>query len=216
MLRPELGGLQGAHASVHRRPRVPHPRGRGVLRLFRSGGGYSGEGYYSYDLGAWHIIVLNSSIATSANSAQVQWLQADLASHPNLCTLAYWHHPLYSSVGGPAGATGATLSSVRPFWDVLYAAGTELVLAGHRHVYERLAPMRPDGTPDPAGGIRTIIAGTGGNSGGDLTNIFPTSELREGRTFGVLKLTLSAASYTWEFIPIAGQTFSDSGTEACH
>ena len=188
----------------------------GYFSYFGSAAGTPGLGYYSFDLGAWHIVVLNSNISTAAGSAQELWLKADLAAHQNLCTLAYWHHPLYSSIDGPAGTTGATLASLRPLWDDLYAAGAELVLAGHRHDYERFAPMKPDGSPDPVAGIREIIAGTGGVGGGDFTNIFPTSQVREGRTFGVLKLTLSASSYTWQFIPVAGSTFTDSGSGTCH
>lgn len=183
---------------------------------FGAAAGPSGLGYYSFDLGSWHIIVLNSNIATDAGSPQELWLKNDLATHPNLCTLAYFHHPLYSSVGGSTGTSGAVITSARPFWDDLYAAGAELVLNGHRHVYERLAPMKPDGTVDTVKGIRTLIAGMGGESGGDLTNIFPTSEVREGRTFGILKLTLSTGSYSWQFIGVPGSTFTDSGTNSCH
>ena len=183
---------------------------------FGAAAGPSGLGYYSFDLGSWHIIVLNSNIATDPGSPQEIWLKADLAAHPNLCTLAYWHHPLYSSVGGSTGTSGAVIASARPFWDDLYAAGADLVLNGHRHVYERLAPMKPDGSPDPVKGIRTIIAGMGGESGGDLTDIFPTSEVREGRTFGILKLTLSTGTYSWQFIGVPGSTFTDSGTNSCH
>jgi len=183
---------------------------------FGAAAGPSGLGYYSFDLGSWHIIVLNSNIATDAGSPQEVWLKADLAAHSNLCTLAYWHHPLYSSVGGTTGTNGAVITSARPFWDDLYAAGADLVLNGHRHVYERLAPMKPDGSPDAVKGIRTLIAGMGGESGGDLTNIFPTSEVRDGRTFGILKLTLSTGSYSWQFIGVPGSTFTDSGTNSCH
>jgi hypothetical protein len=183
---------------------------------FGAAAGTAGQGYYSFDLGSWHVIVLNSNIATDPGSPQELWLKADLAAHPNQCTLAYWHHPLYSSIGGTSGTSGAVITSARPLWDDLYAAGVELVLNGHRHVYERLAPMKPDGSPDPVNGIRTIIAGMGGESGGDLTNIFPTSEVREGRTFGILKLTLTAGSYSWQFIGVPGSTFTDSGTNSCH
>lgn len=188
----------------------------GYYQYFGAAAGDSGKGYYSYDFGAWHVIVLNSEISTSANSPQLQWLQADLAAHPSVCTLAYFHQPLYSSVGGTAGTTGATISSVRTFWDALYAAGADLVLSGHRHVYERLARMAPDGSPDPTNGIREIVVGSGGDSGGDLTNIFPTSEVREGRTYGVIKLTLHQTSYDWQFLPAEGGTFTDSGSESCH
>jgi protocatechuate 3,4-dioxygenase beta subunit len=183
---------------------------------FGSAAGQAGLGYYSFDLGSWHVVVLNSNIATDVGSPQEVWLKADLAAHPSLCTLAYWHHPLYSSIGGTPGTSGAVITSARPLWDDLYAAGADLVLNGHRHVYERLAPMKPDGSADPVRGIRTIIAGTGGESGGDLTNIFPTSEVRNGQTFGVLKLTLSTGSYSWQFIGVPGSTFTDSGTNSCH
>ncbi len=183
---------------------------------FGAAAGTAGQGYYSFDLGSWHIIVLNSNIATDPGTPQELWLKADLAAHPNVCTLAYWHHPLYSSIGGSTGTSGAVITSARPLWDDLYAAGVDLVLNGHRHVYERLAPMKPDGSPDPVKGIRTIIAGMGGESGGDLTNIFPTSEVREGRTFGILKLTLTTGSYSWQFIGVPGSTFTDSGTNSCH
>jgi adhesin/invasin len=183
---------------------------------FGAAAGTAGQGYYSFDLGSWHVIVLNSNIATDPGSPQEVWLKADLAAHASLCTLAYWHHPLYSSIGGSTGTSGAVITSARPLWDDLYAAGVDLVLNGHRHVYERLAPMKPDGSPDPVAGIRTIIAGMGGESGGDLTNIFPTSEVREGRTFGILKLTLTTGSYSWQFIGVPGSTFTDSGTNSCH
>ena len=182
---------------------------------FGAAAGIAGQGYYSYDLGAWHIIVLNSSISRSAGSPQDTWLQNDLAAHPNLCTLSYFHHPLYSSEGG-SGSGGVVYSGVRRPWDVMYPAGVDLVLGGHRHFYERMAPMKPDGTADPVTGIREIIVGSGGIGGGDLTNIFPTSEVREGRTFGVLKLYLYDDSYAWKFIPVAGKTFTDSGSTACH
>ena len=182
---------------------------------FGAAAGPAGLGYYSFDLGAWHVIVLNSNIETGANSPQDVWLRADLAAHPNVCTLAYFHHPLYSSIGG-TGSGGAVITSARRLWDDLYAAGADLILNGHRHVWERIAPAKPDGTADPVRGIRTIIAGMGGESGGDLTNVFPLSEAREGRTFGVLKLTLRSTSYDWQFIPVAGSTYTDSGTGSCH
>lgn len=187
----------------------------GYFGYFGASAGTPGQGYYSFDLGSWHVIVLNSNIDADANSAQDTWLRADLAAHQNLCTLAYWHHPLYSSIGG-SGSGGAVISSARRFWDDLYAAGADLVLNGHRHVYEVIAPMKPDGTADPVNGIRTIVAGMGGESGGDLTNIFPLSETREGHTYGVLKLTLSASSYTWQFVPVAGSTYTDTGSGNCH
>jgi hypothetical protein len=179
---------------------------------FGAAAGVAGQGYYSFDVGAWHVIVLNSNIATGVGSPQEMWLSADLAAHPNLCTLAYWHHPLYSSSSGASTTDNVS----RPFWNALYAAGADVVLNGHRHSYERIARLKPDGTLDPATGIRTFVVGTGGESTGNFTNIVTGSEVREGQTFGVMKLTLSASSYTWEFVPITGQTFTDTGTESCH
>ena len=170
-------------------------------------------GFYSFDLGAWHIISLNSSVARSVNSKQDKFLAADLAAHPNQCTLAYFHHPLYSS--GSSGG-GQSISSMRPYWDRLYAAHADLVLNGHRHFYERMAPMKPDGTADPTNGIRTLIVGSGGIGGGNVSGVFPTSQVRNGDTFGVIKLYLYDDSYAWKFIPVAGKTFTDSGSTACH
>ena len=187
----------------------------GYFNYFGAAAGDPTKGYYSYDLGAWHIIVINSSISMTSTSAQDAWLRNDLAAHPNLCTLAYFHHPLYSSEGG-SGSGGVTYSGVRRPWDVMYPAGVDLVLGGHRHFYERLAPMKPDGSADPVTGTREIIVGSGGIGGGTLTNLHPRSEVRNGDTRGVLKLYLYDDSYAWKFIPIVGKTFTDSGSTACH
>jgi hypothetical protein len=182
---------------------------------FGSAAGPSGLGYYSFNLGAWHIIVLNSNISRSTGSAQDTWLASDLAAHPNQCTLAYWHHPLYSSTGG-SGSGGVSITSMRPYWDRLYAAHADLVLNGHRHFYERLNLMKPDGTADPANGIRELIVGSGGIGGGSETNLFPTHQVGDGNTFGIIKLYLYDDSYAWKFLPVAGKTFTDSGSTACH
>jgi Big-like domain-containing protein len=187
----------------------------GYFAYFGAAAGDPGKGYYGYELGAWHVIVLNSNISSSAGSAQDIWLKADLAAHPNQCILSYYHHPLYSSTGG-SGTGGAIYSGVRNLFTDLYAGHADLVLNGHRHFYERIAPMKPDGTADPVNGVREIISGTGGDGGGTLTNIFPLSEVRNGSTFGVLKLYLYDDSYAWKFVPVAGKTFTDSGQTACH
>ena len=189
--------------------------GSGYFNYFGAAAGTPGQGYYSYNLGQWHIIALNSEISNGATSSQMQWLRADLAAHPNLCTAALWHEPLYSSDAG-SGTGGKIWSGVRPFWDTLYAYGADLVLNGHRHDYERIAPMRPNGTSDPANGIRTMVVGMGGIGGSSLTNVFPLSEARNGNTFGVLKLYLYDDSYAWKFVPVAGKTYTDSGSTACH
>lgn len=186
----------------------------GYFNYFGAAAGTSGQGYYSYDRGAWHIIALNSEISTSPSSAQMQWLRADLAAHPNLCTLAYWHKPLYSST--PGSGTSVVISSIRPLWDTLYAYGVDLVLNGHRHTYERIAPVTPGGTPNSSTGIRAIIVGTGGFAHHSQNNVFSASQVRNANTHGVLKLTLYDDSYAWEFIPVVGQTFTDAGSTACH
>jgi len=167
------------------------------------------KGYYSYNLGDWHIIVLNSEIDHSAGSAQERWLRANLAAHQSICTLAYWHKPRFSS-----GRHGNN-SGVQSFWQALYDYGADVVLNGHDHTYERFAPQNPTGQADPARGIREFVVGTGGASLYSFSATRPNSEVRNNTTWGVLKLTLHSASYDWEFIPVAGQTFSDSGTGAC-
>ena len=173
--------------------------------------GTRGNGYYSYDLGAWHIVVLNSGgdISTAAGSAQEQWLKADLAASTKQCTLAIWHHPRFSS-------TGTALSdAVKPFWDDLYAAGAELVLNAHYEVYERFAPQTPGGVLDTQRGIRQFTVGTGGIGTSAVTAVQANSEVRNPVVYGVLKLTLSATGYTWQFIAVGG-AFSDTGTGSCH
>ena len=181
---------------------------------FGSAAGDSKKGYYSYDRGAWHIIVLNSNCSQvggcAAGSAQEKWLRADLANHPNRCTLAYFHAPLYSS-----GQHGNS-TYVRPFWKALYQANADVVLSGHDHSYERFAPQDPYGAFDSARGMREFVVGTGGKSHYPFGSIKPNSQVRNANTYGVLKLTLHAGSYDWKFVPQAGKTFTDSGTTGCH
>jgi hypothetical protein len=180
----------------------------GYFDYFGAAAGDRSMGYYSYDLGTWHLIALNSEIDQSAGSAQEQWLRADLAAHPNFCTLAYWHKPHFSS-----GDHGYNPDS-QALWQALYEAGADVILNGHDHDYERFAPQNPNGQADPQG-IREFVVGTGGNSLEPLTKIQPNSEVRNDSTYGVLKLTLHATSYDWQFVPIAGQTFTDAGTADC-
>jgi hypothetical protein len=169
------------------------------------------KGYYSYDLGAWHIVVLNSSINHSAGSPQEKWLRADLAANQSTCTLAYWHHPLFSS-----GRHGNS-PSVQALWQALYDHGADVVLNGHDHTYERFAPQSPTGNAEPTRGIRQFIVGTGGAGLYSFppNERHPNSEVRNDTTWGVAKLTLHPTTYDWEFIPILGQTFTDSGTASC-
>jgi hypothetical protein len=178
------------------------------------------KGYYSYDLGSWHVIVLNSNCdevgGCGPGSPQEEWLrndlQNDLQTHPSgqACTLAYWHHPRFSS-----GSHGDN-TLVDPFWKDLYQAGAEVVLNGHDHDYERFAPQTASGVADSAQGIREFVVGTGGKSHYAFGASRATSEVRNSDTYGVLKLTLHASSYDWQFVPEAGKTFSDSGSASCH
>ncbi|HLU36120.1 MAG TPA: DNRLRE domain-containing protein [Thermomicrobiales bacterium] len=173
--------------------------------------GIPGQGYYSYDLGSWHIISLNSNIDMSAGSPQEQWLRADLQSNPATCTLAYWHHPLYSS-----SSTHGSQSASRPLFQALYDYGAEVVLVGHDHTYERFAPQTPRAQADEAYGIRQFVVGTGGRNHYSLGSPEPNSEVRSSGTFGILKLTLGTDHYTWEFLPVDGKKFADSGSGPCH
>jgi len=186
------------------------PDAAGYFEYFGSAAGEPGKGYYSYDLGAWHIIVLNSNIPVDAGSPQEQWLRTDLAAHPAACTLAYWHNPRFSS-----GTVHGSSPAMQPLWQALYDFGADVVLAGHEHNYERFAPQDPQGLADPTRGIREFVIGSGGRSHYTFGAPIPNSEVRNGDTYGVLKLTLHPASYSWEFIPEAGQTFTDSGNAPC-
>src|SRR2546430_2998365 len=185
----------------------------GYFGYFGAAAGDPKQGYYSYDAGAWHVVVLNSGspslVPTTATSPQVQWLRADLAAHPAHCTLAYWHHPLFDSKDNPN-------ANIRPLWDALYAAGVDVVVNAHYGFYERFAPQTPAGVADPAGGIREFVAGTGGALVTSFGTVRPNSQVRNSGTFGVLNLTLGDGSYSWQFVPVAGKTFTDSGTTACH
>jgi hypothetical protein len=189
----------------------------GYWQYFGPAGGDSGKYYYSYDLGAWHVVVLNSQIDMSVGSAQEVWLKNDLASHPGVCTLAYWHQPVFSS-GGRASANAVQ------FWNDLYNAHADVVLTGHDHIYERFAAQgRAAGVnsapADPLG-VREFIAGTGGADHTSLASSpAPNSEKRDATTFGVLKLTLRAGAYDWAFLPDAQSgngTFTDAGSDVCH
>ncbi|HET9010215.1 MAG TPA: Ig-like domain-containing protein [Gemmatimonadaceae bacterium] len=182
----------------------------GYYDYFGAAAGERGKGYYSYDVGAWHVVVINNMIDVAATSTQVAWLKADLAAHPTKCTLAYWHYPLFSS--GDHG----NQTKMRPVWQALYDAGADLVLNGHDHDYERFSPQDPNGVADAARGIREFVVGTGGASHYRFNVIQPNSEVRDQTASGLLKLTLHATSYDWEFVPITGQTFTDKGTGTCH
>jgi len=192
----------------------PSANGGGYFGYFGAAAGEPGKGYYSYDIGAWHLVALNSNckfVSCGSSSAQVQWLRQDLAAHPARCTLGYWHHPRFTS-----GTNSPGSSSVTPLYQALYDHGADLVLVGHDHHYERFAPQSPSGGRDLARGIRQFLVGTGGRGFHPLNTPRPNSEVRQNVTFGVLKLTLRPASYDWQFVPEAGKSFSDAGSQACH
>jgi len=175
--------------------------------------GPRGLGYYSYDIGDWHVIHLNDNITFTAGSAEDQWLVADLARNTKACTIAIWHTPLFLS-SNEAGYIRNLDRKV--LWDRLYAAGADIVINAQQHHYERFAPLRPDGTPDAQYGIREFNVGTGGESIARPTvAIHPSSQVI-GADYGVLKLTLEAGAYSWRFLPIPGASFTDSGSGTCH
>jgi hypothetical protein len=190
------------------------PGASGYFDYFGAAAGDPAEGYYSYGLGAWHIVVLNSNCPEVVGgcgpaSPQAKWLRADLAANPAACTAAYFHHPRFSSgVHGDAAV-------VEPFWNALYGAGADVVLSGHDHAYERFAPQDPDGTADSAQGIRQFVVGTGGAGFTDFREPKPNSRVRISGTYGVLKLTLHSESYDWAFLAAPGGV-ADSGRGRCH
>ena len=166
--------------------------------------------YYAYNLGAWRIYSLDSEIDTSASGAQGTWLQSDLAANPRQCVLAYWHKPRWSS-----GSTHGSTAGMQAIWQILYNAGAEVVVNGHEHNYERFAQMNASGST-VSQGLREFVVGTGGVGHYGFGSALASSEVRNSTTFGVLKLTLHSGSYNWQFVPVAGATFTDSGSANCH
>ena len=181
-----------------------HEYGSAGARPAKAYFGLPDGGYYSYELGAWHVVVLNSNCGQAGGcqdgSPQQRWLAADLASSSARCTLGYWHHPRFSSGRHGSDETMAAL------WRTLARAGADVVLAGHDHHYERFAPID---------GIRSFVVGTGGRSRYPVLWRVRGSQVVNDTTFGVLRLTLRADSYDWRFLPVAGSSFADSGTSRC-
>lgn len=193
------------------------PGAAGYFRYFGAAAGDPSKGYYSYDLGAWHIVVLNPNClevgGCHAGSAEEQWLRSDLAAHPSGCTLSLLGSPLFSSNSRVGGNV-----LMKDLWQALHDHGADVVLSADEHDYERFAPQDPTGKLDLANGITEIVVGTGGASHYAFPAGVPTanSQVRNGDTFGVIKLTLHPDSYEWDFVPVAGKTFTDSGSRACH
>ena len=190
------------------------PGAAGYFDYFGAAAGDPGQGYYAFDLGTWRIYALNSNCSSiggcGRGSPEEQWLRSDLAAHPRPCVGAYWHHPLFSS--GEHGSSPAT----QALFQALYDFGADIVLVGHDHDYERFAPQTPQGLLDPLRGIREFVVGTGGRSLYPLLFLISNSEASNDYAYGLLKLTLSADAYSWQFLPVAGMTFTDSGSTACH
>jgi hypothetical protein len=192
------------------------PGAQGYYAYWGAAAGDPSGGYYSFDIGPWHLISLNSNCeyigGCKEGSPQERWLRADLVAHAGAqCTLAFWHHPPFASSVTPVGVprTQALLQD-------LYDGGVDLLLTGHQHNYERFAPETPQGAADPMRGVREFVVGTGGEDLRPFGTPIPNSEVRRDDTFGVLELTLLPAGYSWQFIPEAGDAFTDSGSAACH
>jgi hypothetical protein len=191
----------------------PTGHAAGYFGYFGSGAGQFGQSYYSFDVGKWHIISLDSQCSAvggcGVGSPEEAWLRADLAAHPAKCTLAYWHYPLFSS-GLEGSRTDAAV-----FWDDLDKASAEVVLAAHEHDYERFAPQHVDGTPE-VHGMREFVVGTGGRMRHAFGTVRSNSQVRDNTAWGVLELTLHPSSYDWRFVPAAGAAFTDSGSTPCY
>lgn len=187
---------------------------QGYFGYFGAAAGPPSKGYYAYNLGVWRVIVLNSNCANVGGchkgSPQERWLRAELQSSRAFCTIAYWHHPRFTS--GPHG----NAPSVSAFWDALYEADAELVVNGHDHLYERFAPQAPNGSLDSDRGIRQITVGTGGRSLYSVKHLKSHSVFRQTSTFGVLKLTLSPTRYAWQFVAAPSGRVLDRGEATCH
>ena len=185
----------------------------GYLEYFGAAAKLEGATWYARDAGAWRVIVLDSECddvgGCDVGTPQHTWLATELSTNPRSCTVAIWHAPRYTS-----GSHGDE-DDVQPFWDLLSAAGAELILNGHDHDYERFAPLNAGGAPDE-NGIRQIVVGTGGAPLRDFVRDSPHSEARSDDTLGVLRLELSDGAYEWTFVPVAGQTFTDTGAGTCH
>jgi 3',5'-cyclic AMP phosphodiesterase CpdA len=183
------------------------------FEYFGAAAGDPAEGWYAYDHGAWRVYVLNSNCAAiggcEAGSRQQRWLEADLAANPRACVAAMWHHPRFSSSRHGSDALTEDL------WRTLYDAGAELVLTGHDHSYERFAPQTPSGGADPDRGLIQFVVGTGGRSHYGFGTVRANSLVRNDDTYGLLRLELAAGSFTYEFIPVAGKTFTDGGSGTC-
>ncbi|MFL5720321.1 MAG: phosphodiester glycosidase family protein [Chloroflexota bacterium] len=211
---PMWGRFKGRTRPVPGNHEYETARAVPYFAYFGARAGTPGQGWYAYDVGTWRVYSLNSNCSAvggcGAGSPQEAWLRADLAANPRTCVAAIWHHPLFSS--GEHGNNAAT----RGLWNALYEGGADIVINGHDHDYERFAPQRPDGTGDAAKGIREFVVGTGGVGLRRFSTTRANSQVRKSTVLGVLRLELKSASYAWRFMPVAGSTWTDTGSTACH
>jgi hypothetical protein len=192
--------------------------GGGYFAYFGAAAGPPGRGYYSFNLGAWHLVSLNTNCdppACALGSPQQRWLRADLAAHPAACTIAFFHEPRFASVSGTETSHFGGHQKLDSLWRTLAAAHADVALTAHNHAYERFFPQDPDARADPRG-IREFVVGTGGRSHHPFFDTAANSVVRDAGTFGVLELRLRAARYSWRFLPAAGGTFTDAGSGVCH
>jgi hypothetical protein len=187
---------------------------KGYLGYFGSRAAPAGKTYYSFSIGAWHAVVLDTDCSEvggcGSTSPQATWLRSDLTAHATTCTIAIFHHPRFSSAQSKPDGRSVT------FWQILYSYGADVIVSGHRHQYERFAPQTSTGAASSAYGIREFVVGTGGAALVGFSTVAPNSQVRNSSAYGVLKLTLHSSSYDFAFVPIAGQSFRDSGSASCH
>ncbi|MEY4730507.1 MAG: hypothetical protein RL020_1665 [Pseudomonadota bacterium] len=187
------------------------PMASGYYDYFGARAGPARRGYYSFDVAGWHVISLNSNIADDNGMEQIKWLREDLAANKSQCTIAYWHHPLFTS-----GLRGNN-RMMKSAWKILHEANADIVLTAHDHHYERFAPQDAEGRADGARGLTEFLVGSGG---ANLSTIVDpprqNSEAQIIGTFGILRLDLQEGQYAWEFIPVAGSAARDSGVGSCH
>jgi hypothetical protein len=207
---PTWGAFKGVMRPTSGNHEYVTPGATGYYQYFGPAAGDPTRGYYSYDLGSWHVVVLNSncrSVPCTTGSAQEQWLRSDLATHSRSCSMAYWHHTLFSSQGGDP--------RMGDIWQTLRLANVDVVLSGHNHVYERFAPQDAAGVPDPERGPREFVVGTGGKSLGLIRQVRANTEAHDTESFGVLAMTLGSRGYSWRFVT-EDRGDTDAGTAACH
>jgi 3',5'-cyclic AMP phosphodiesterase CpdA len=177
---------------------------------FGAAAGEPPGGYYSFEAGDWLVLALNSTIAMDAASPQGRWIRRTLAANPRRCSLAFMHHPRFSS--GPHRTNPAAAAG----FELLHRGGVDVLVSAHDHIYERFAPMRPSGARDDQDGVRQFVVGTGGNALYRIRSVRRHSQRRQNRVYGVLKLTLRSTDYSWEFVPASPTDFRDSGSTSCH